>query len=394
MIKRWTRSLLVLIFIVLTGCSNGISPDRIVRILVSHDPKSAAVKLAKDQGRYYATHPRAIKKDVAGFNRLIAKLTDNIHEVWGNKDNLIASRKTYVKYTNNYRTRAAINFQKGFVQVETVSTVKPKQELQQAIVATLLTPDDPTKVDLFSDKAFILGNGKPFLYKQVLDQDNQPIEWSWRANRYADYLIKHHLQTRHVGYKKVWYVDFPMSKDSLKIREYRYSDIIRKYAKRYSINEGLIYAIIKTESSFNPYAVSRANAYGLMQIVPATAGADVYRRIKKRSGRPSGRALLSPNFNIDIGTAYLHILKSVYLKDIRNPLSKRYSIISAYNGGAGNVFKTFSSRQSWAINRINSLSASQVYRYLTQDHPRLESRRYLYKVNKAEQQFKSLASAG
>lgn len=381
--------LLALSVWVLTGCSNGIGPYRIVQVINSDNPKKTAIGLSKGQAHYYAAHPRAFQKDLAGFNHLIHRLTKNVHQVWGGQNDLIASRKTYVKYTNHYRTRATINFRHGQVQVETLTEHQPKKELQQAIVATLLTPNDPSHVDLFSDKAFILGQGRPFLYRQVLDQDHQPIQWSWRANRYADYLMAHHLHKRHQNGKTIWYVNFPLTQDSIRIRQYRYANLIRQYAKRYNIDESLIYAIVKTESSFNPYAVSHANAYGLMQIVPSTAGADVYQRIKKRHGQPSGQALLNPAFNLDIGVAYLHILKTIYLKDIRNPLSQRYSMISAYNGGAGNVFRTFSRKQSWAIHQINRLTSQRVYRDLTQDHPRAESRRYLYKVTKAEQQFSS-----
>lgn len=374
------------VFILLVGCS-GISPTEIVQVVNSRNPRYAVTELVRDRGVYYAKHPKAIKKDIAGFNRLIAQLSQNVHHVWGKHDDVMANRRTFVKYTNHYKTRAMINFQKGYVKVETVATVRPKAELQEAIVATLLTPDDPTKVDLFTDRAFILGSGKPFLYKQVLDHDDKPIEWSWRANRYADYLIRHKLRVRYISYKKVWSVEFPLSKNSLKIREYRYASLIRKYARRYHINESLIYAVVDTESSFNPYAVSHANAYGLMQVVPSTAGADVFKRIMKRRGRPTPKQLLNPAFNLDIGTAYLHILKSVYLADIRNPLSRRYSIISAYNGGTGNVLKTFSNNRKWAIRRINELSPSQVYHQLTTRHPSRQSRHYLYKVNKAEQQF-------
>lgn len=377
--------LLVLPFLI--SCS-GITPERLVRVVTANDPASAATSLLKAQGQYYAKHPQAIKKDVAGFERLISSLTKHVHRVWGADDELMASRKRYVKYTDNYLTRASIDFDKGVVRVETLATVKPKQQLQEAVVATLLTPDDPTKVDLFSDRAFILnGSGKPFLYNQVLDQDNKPIQWSWRANRYADYLIAHKIKTKELSYKKIYYVEFPLEQNSMDVREYRYADLIRKYARRYHVEESLVYAIVKTESSFNPYAVSWANAYGLMQVVPSTAGADVYQRIKKRSGEPSQRQLLNPSFNLDIGTAYLHILDTVYLTDIRNSLSRRYSIISAYNGGAGNVFKTFSRNRKWAISKINKLSSSQVYQQLTKHHPRSESRRYLYKVNKAEKAF-------
>ena len=43
-----------------------------------------------------------------------------------------------------------------------------------------------------------------------------------------------------------------------------------------------------------------------------------------------------------MGTAYLHLLQTVYLADIQDPQSRRYAVISAYNGGAGGVLNTFS----------------------------------------------------
>ncbi|MFT4930050.1 MAG: membrane-bound lytic murein transglycosylase C, partial [Phenylobacterium sp.] len=147
------------------------------------------------------------------------------------------------------------------------------------------------------------------------------------------------------------------------------------------------YAIIETESSFNPFAVSSANAYGLMQVVPSTAGKDVYQRIHKKPGMPSKQVLFTPKDNIDIGTAYLHILQNNYLNKINNQQSRHFAMISAYNGGAGNVFKTFSPNRSEAPKVINKLPASGVYHQLTKQHPRAESRRYLEKVTKAEKNY-------
>ncbi|WP_422450998.1 MULTISPECIES: murein transglycosylase domain-containing protein [unclassified Endozoicomonas] len=144
----------------------------------------------------------------------------------------------------------------------------------------------------------------------------------------------------------------------------------------------------RTESSFNPYAVSSSNAYGLMQIIPKTAGRDVFDKVKKLPGQPSKNWLFQPNNNIDTGTAYLSLLENHYLKQIRDPLSRKYTIISAYNGGAGNVFATFDrNSRDRAIQKINGLKPNQVYWALTQKHPRGESRRYLEKVSTAQKDF-------
>lgn len=50
-----------------------------------------------------------------------------------------------------------------------------------------------------------------------------------------------------------------------------YVDIVRHYSSRYSLEEGLVHAVIKAESNYNPAAVSRKGALGLMQLMPATA---------------------------------------------------------------------------------------------------------------------------
>ncbi|MEO1925452.1 MAG: transglycosylase SLT domain-containing protein, partial [Gammaproteobacteria bacterium] len=136
-----------------------------------------------------------------------------------------------------------------------------------------------------------------------------------------------------------------------------------------------------------PFAVSHAPAYGLMQVVPSTAGKDVFQKIKQQQGQPTAQNLYNPEYNIDIGTAYIKILQERYLVKVKDQNAKRYTVISAYNGGAGNVLKTFSSNRDKAVVKINQLSSTQVYEQLTNKHPKLESRRYLYKVNEAQKEF-------
>lgn len=90
------------------------------------------------------------------------------------------------------------------------------------------------------------------MYQQVLDQDGQPIQWSWRANRYADYLIANHLKVKLVDFKKAYYVEIPMVKDQIDIRGYKYASIVRKASRKYDIPEDLIYAIIKPKAVSTP----------------------------------------------------------------------------------------------------------------------------------------------
>ncbi len=334
--------------------------------------------------------PGQFQKDFAVLDKLINSFNGNIEVRWGKDEVLISGKRDYVKYTDNYLSRARVDFANGLVTIETVATSDPKQHLKQAIVTTLLTPNDPASVDLYS-AADVQLEGRPFLQGQVLDQDEKEIAWEWRANRYADYLIDSKIKSKSLRFQKVFYVEIPMVSDHSSKRRYQYADLIRKSSRQYGISEELIYSIIKTESSFNPYAVSWANAYGLMQVVPKTAGRDVFKLVKKRSGEPSPEYLFDPARNIDAGTAYFYILKTRYLKDVRDPLSKHYSMISAYNGGTGNVLKTFHrSDRKRAMNDLNRLNPNQVYWALTNKHPSSESRRYLQKVTNFQKEFRSM----
>lgn len=371
-----TAFLPLIVSALLCGCSREMVESV---YSVNYEPTNRFAKnLAELPGQY--------QKDTAALDDLMQQFSNNIQKKWGKNSIKMAGKRNYVKYIDDYKSRADVNFSQGKITVETIASTRPKAHLKQAIITTLLTPNDPAQVDLFSSRDIAL-KGRPFLYKQVLDQDGQAIQWRWRASRFADYLIANHLKTKLVDFKKSYYVDLSMVKDQSEIRRYQYSDIVRKAANKYGIAEDLIYAIIKTESSFNPYAVSWANAYGLMQVVPKTAGRDVFQLVKQRSGQPSPQYLFNPENNIDTGTAYFYLLKTRYLKSVKDPLSLQYSMISAYNGGAGGVLKTFSRNRSQAFQQLNQLTPQQVFWALTHKHPSSESRRYLEKVTQFKQEF-------
>ncbi len=383
--KAWC--LIPVITILLSGC-NSLNIRDIKDISAVVENPASAKQVIKSRGQSYVNSQ--IPTDVRALKATIEKFVKQIVDIWGEDNAKQSSQKEYVKYTDNYYNRAHINFENGTVTIETLAPDSQKDYLKKAIITTLLTSDDPRQVDLFSDAAPAgseESKSKPFLYEQVLDHDGKPIEWQWRANRYAEYLIKNKISKVKIGNKNGLRVIFPLVKTHQKIRAYKYASLVRKYSKKYNVTESLIYGIIKTESSFNPFAVSHAPAYGLMQIVPSTAGRDVFEKIKKTSGQPTPQNLYNPEYNIDIGTAYVKILQEQYLVKVKDQNARRYTVISAYNGGAGNVLKTFSSNREQAMVKINQLSSNEVYEQLTNKHPKQESRRYLYKVNEAQKEF-------
>ncbi|KLV06268.1 murein transglycosylase [Photobacterium aquae] len=371
------RKAILLAALILSGCSREFVEEHVYQVDYTTTNRFA---------NNLAPLPGQFTKDTVAFDQLMNSFSGQVKRYWGDDDALVASKRQYVKYTDGYQSRAHVDFERGVVIVETVAKTEPTAHLRQAIATTLLTPEDPAGVDLYSDSDIKL-DGKPFLYGQILDQEGKPIEWSWRANRFAEYLVNAKVHTRNERYHKVWYVEIPMVADHADKRGYKYASIVRDAARRYGIAEDLIYAIIKTESSFNPYAVSHANAYGLMQVVPNTAGADVFKLVKNKPGKPSPEYLFDPARNIDIGTAYFYLLRNRYLKDVSNPTSLHYSMISAYNGGTGGVLKTFNADRKRAMNDLNRLQPNQVYWALTNKHPKAEARRYLQKVTAFQKEF-------
>ncbi len=95
---------------------------------------------------------------------------------------------------------------------------------------------------------------------------------------------------------------------------------IWKAAERYRVNYALVKAVIKTESNFNPQAVSPAGARGLMQLMPATADA---------LGIDDS---FHPEENIHGGVRHLRYLLDLFNGDLRLALA-------AYNAGERVVFR-------------------------------------------------------
>lgn len=159
---------------------------------------------------------------------------------------------------------------------------------------------------------------------------------------------------------------------------------INKENSEFELSAELLLAIIETESAFNPMAKSSIPAFGLMQIVPASAGQDA---TEKLFGKPR---LLAPSYlynadnNIRVGAAYFNILYYRYFKGIENPMSRLYCAIAAYNTGPGNVSLALTGkgmRLRPAINIANSMNPDEVYEHLLKNLPYEETVNYLQKVN-------------
>lgn len=160
-------------------------------------------------------------------------------------------------------------------------------------------------------------------------------------------------------------------------------------AAEYGLDPKLVLSIMKEESAFNPLAQSPIPAFGLMQVVPNSAGLDVNQKLFQRSKPPTEKQLFNGQTNINYGSGYLYLLNSRYLAAIKDPKSRMYCTIAAYNTGAGNVARAFNRNGSTnitkAAKRINAMSPDEVFKQLKTHLPYKETRNYLSKVTKTYQ---------
>ena len=392
---------------ILTACAvllPACSTQQLMQVATASDPKQALRGMAERRVTSYKYNPQLILSDLkkarADYNRLMGNVQKESGAKWGSKEaRTLPGRTRYVKYTENYKNRVVVDYDAGTILIEHLEEDKVADKLRNAAVVALLTPDDPGAVDLFSDKEIVL-NGKPFLQELVVDQNDAVLKSRADVERYADYLVANQLQHRSIDAdgvsKNVLYVQMRMVNAHLDKRAVQYAATVRAHSENTKVSRSLIYAVIKTESSFNPYAVSSAPAYGMMQLVPSSGGREAYRKAKGEDVMPSKEYLFDANNNIELGATYLGVLlNDSPLRAIRNPVSREYCAIAAYNTGPSNVFRAFSkltgrARQDDALDKINSMRPDQVFDALRSNLPYEETRSYVVKVTEAKKRYATM----
>jgi len=370
--------------VLLAACS---ASDAVGIARVASGDTGAAIGMARSKAIRYATNPSAIEADYKRFRSLLATFRRAVGGQWGKNDAREAQPKEYVKYTQNYLSRASVDFENGLITVETLDQDAPARSLREAIVTTLLTPYDPRAVDLYSSGPVKLG-GKPFLLGEVKDERGHDIRTEDQAEAFARNLLAAPPQERPgPAGKIIRFVVIPLVRDHMMVRAAKFRPLVEEAAKRFGVSRTLIYAVIRVESDFNPYAINSVPAVGLMQVVPQTAGAEVHAALNGRRSEPSKAFLFDPANNITYGTAYLNLLDRRHLAGIGDPLAREYCVIASYNGGSGALLATFSRDRSAALAAINAMPPLKVYETIVSRHRAEETRNYLKKVLAAKKEF-------
>lgn len=146
----------------------------------------------------------------------------------------------------------------------------------------------------------------------------------------------------------------------------KYTDSIETYAAQYGVSQTLILAVIRTESSFDPQAVSNVGAKGLMQIMPDTLDWLCY----KMGEDVSFDALSDPDTSIRFGTYFLHLLLEEF--------GSEQAALAAYHAGRGSVVQWLSDPEISADGR-------------TLDRiPYSDTAHYVRKVEQAQKMYQNL----
>ena len=321
-----------------------------------------------------------------------------LEQEWQNPE--ISNQEIWVEYSSDLQKKMVVDFNFNEIRIsyKTHNAKDMQTLLQQSLLsddlATLLKRTERQAVlsDPINKKLMAGKRGDKLLNEPLLSEMPQlygSIDNAQEKLANAALIV---AETSSKGEMVV--VKIPLPKQLPFKRAEKYLTAAQQAANKWNIEPALVMAITHTESHFNPLARSHIPAFGLMQIVPSSAGKDASKLMYGKSRLLTSDELYNPAFNLDTGSAYLSMLHTRYLKGIVDPESRLYCAIAAYNTGTGNVAKAFIGRASMqrAYGVINQLSPERIFEILKNDLPYAETRKYLVKVTNHMENYRKLLS--
>jgi soluble lytic murein transglycosylase len=179
-----------------------------------------------------------------------------------------------------------------------------------------------------------------FLGTAILHEAGAHAEAATRSRKRAYSIMTRMPVGRSRG---VWRIAFPAA----------YRPLIEEVAKEANVPASFVRAVAREESSFDPGAVSSADAYGLIQVIEPTARAQA-----KLLGLPSDTAALkTPEVNLRIGAGFMRTLFSRY---VQNPAL----VPAAYNAGPNAADRWVRERPTQTLDEwVENIPYSETRRY-------------------------------
>lgn len=343
-------------------------------------------RFAEKRDRGYHEYGTASAKAYAQWrNRREGQLRRFKREVaarWGSC--LLPTNKKWIEYGYDLRSRAEVDFEEGEVQVSILT--RPGEEpdsqhtrMADAIERLITSRGHAPELPLAHPGAPGITH-VPLLDSQLVPSPNPP------RRRAEDLAREARVDSVSADGASTMSVRFKLVPNHLQRRVKSILPLVEKNCRRFGLDRAEVLATIHTESYFNPVARSPRDAIGLMQLVPDKAGREAYRFIFGEDKIPLASYLLDPARNIELGCAYMHLLRTRHFGEVRDSLSRIYCSIAGYNTGPGNVAYAFIGKRGplgRAIVEINRTKTPRdVYHHLLQYLPYEETRGYLRQVTR------------
>lgn len=350
----------------------------------------------RDLDKQYLRVEQAIQRAYQG-------LTEKIEVNWDD-DVKLPTDSAWVTYSDDMLARIEVDYERGQYVLEALvgndeaaMAAERLQELNNRVVhadqAALNQADSFLKAVATQSKDLEIDSGLSLGYEQVRTPTIAELVGESQINDAIDQLQSSKGLLRSIKKtqkKEMLRIELPMLSDYQQQLLKSYLAEIRELSFRYEIPSSTILAIIETESSFNPRATSPVPAFGLMQIVPRTAGIDAYNYVHGEKKVVSADFLYDASNNLLMGSAYFALLTSKYLRAITDPESRFYCAVASYNTGVGNLALTFGSSKDIvkAAETINRMTSGEVKEFLLTNLPAEETRNYLRKITKRVEKYR------
>ena len=361
----------------------------------------------------FKTYQENLNKEFQDYkntlNKEFADYKKELSKYWQKPE--LSTKKTFVEYSKDKKIRKKVDFEKNYIKIDVIS--KNKKEAREKIAISLAKLSVETTNKAFNNNPVLKKVEKKFAKVGVSAKpENRPIiadviykkpPTSKDIVNFAVNAVKKskiEVKKSKIPHYNVYSVVIPLPPKTFLIKAKNFKSDVFKRAKEFKLLPAFIYSIIHTESSFNPMARSYIPAFGLMQIVPQTAGSDAYKMLYGRAKLLTAGYLYNASNNILIGSAYLNKIYYIYFNGVKNHLSRLYLTIAAYNTGIGNVACAFNSKRKdskgrticsrkrgdysikKALLKINSMTPSEVYNHLMNNLRYDEPKNYLKRVRK------------
>lgn len=338
-----------------------------------------------------------------------------------------SNHKEWVDYSPSYEARSTVDFEHGVIaitvlvpigeagsssQVDPEAVLLAMKEIQADTGATgaprlaAASAADPASVmiaraampaawakivrqfeQVFSKEARA---GRPVLANQVVAKSGAPVAPQAAKSFVESEVIPNAvvedkpMQAQDGVARAQVTAKVPLAPDHLQKRAQLYRDDVAIHAKRHGLDPRLLFAIIHTESYFNPLAQTPAPAYGLMLLVPRGPARDAYNYLYKNDIVLDDGYLQDPAHNVELGAAYLHLLRRQLVPNMEEGDKKNFLVACAYTWG---MDKTRDQILKQA--RVQDLTSTQVFTLLSQKTPE-NTRAYLNRVRDRIAMYESL----